>query len=164
MRHNPTPRTRARFVVPSVLAAVILSGAAAAPAVAQENGAEQARSWHRQWTPNAAEQVERAEQAEPPAARAAAGPIEDLLSSLTSQLDGILKSIGAALPAGTKLPDVKLPTVPTVPELPSIPGVEMPKLPTVQLPALPAMPQAPAAPQAPAGPAGPEVPALPELP
>ncbi|MEU9253838.1 hypothetical protein AB0D66_18515 [Streptomyces sp. NPDC048270] len=132
---KPYRARRARLLVPSALAVVILSGAAA-PAGAVEGDRAAVR-----------QQLETQR-------RAAAGPVDDLIN-------GILESIKALLPAGVTLPDIKIPEI-KLPEikLPEIPGVELPQIPGVELPALP--PLTPPTLPAPAAPAE-IVPELPDL-
>ncbi|MEU9232121.1 hypothetical protein [Streptomyces subrutilus] len=113
MHPTKTSRARrARLLVPSALAVVILSGAAA-PAGAVEGDRATVR-----------QELETRQ-------RAAAGPIDDLVN-------GILESIKALLPAGVTLPDIKIPEI-KLPEikLPEIPGVELPQIPGVELPEVP---------------------------
>ncbi len=109
---KPSRARRARLLVPSALAVVILSGAAA-PAGAVEGDRAAA-----------GQQLETHK-------RAAAGPVDDLIN-------GILESIKALLPPGVTLPDIKIPEI-TLPEikLPEIPGVVLPQIPGIELPALP---------------------------
>lgn len=144
---KPSRARRARFLVPSALAVVILSGAAA-PASAVEGDRGAAR-----------QQLETNQ-------RAAAGPIDDLVN-------GLLEQIKALLPPGITLPDIKIPEI-TLPEikLPEIPGVELPEIPGVELPAIPGL-QPPTLPD-PAAPVEivpeipeiqiPEIPEIPDLP
>lgn len=110
---KPYRARRARLLVPSALAVVILSGAAA-PAGAVEGDRGAAR-----------------QQLETTQKRAAAGPIDDLVN-------GILDAIKGLLPPGISLPDIKIPPI-ELPEikLPEIPGVELPEIPGVEIPELP---------------------------
>ncbi|MFC9298172.1 hypothetical protein ACFTWH_12660 [Streptomyces sp. NPDC057011] len=132
--HRTKP-SRARVLVPSVLAAVILT-AATAPACAAEEGSR----------------------AVPSKAAAAAGPIDDLIK-------GILDQIKALLPPGISLPDIKIPEIkfPEI-KLPEIPGVELPKIPGVEIPPIPGL-QPPVLPDpaAPVE-LVPEIPEIPEIP
>ncbi|MFE6907760.1 hypothetical protein [Streptomyces erythrochromogenes] len=119
-----TKPSRARLLVPSALAVVILTGAAA-PASAVDSG------------PGAVSTK-----------AAPAGPIDDLVNGLLEQIKALLPA-GVTLP-DIKLPDIKLPEI-KLPEinLPSIPGVQLPEIPGVELPELPLTPPAlpdPAAP------------------
>ncbi|MFJ9764292.1 hypothetical protein ACIRUY_10790 [Streptomyces erythrochromogenes] len=119
-----TKPSRARLLVPSALAVVILTGAAApASAVDSGSGAVSTKA-------------------------APAGPIDDLVNGLLEQIKALLPA-GVTLP-DIKLPDIKLPEI-KLPEinLPSIPGVQLPEIPGVELPELPLTPPAlpdPAAP------------------
>lgn len=110
---KPSRARRARLLVPSALAVVILSGAAA-PAGAVEGDREAVR-----------------QQLETTGQRAAAGPIDDLVN-------GLLETIKGLLPPGVTLPDIKIPEI-KLPEikLPEIPGIELPQIPGVELPELP---------------------------
>ncbi|MER7733316.1 hypothetical protein ABTX80_20740 [Streptomyces erythrochromogenes] len=127
-----TKPSRARLLVPSALAVVILTGAAApASAVDSGSGAVSTKA-------------------------APAGPIDDLVNGLLEQIKALLPA-GVTLP-DIKLPDIKLPEIklpeinlPSIPgvQLPEIPGVELPEIPGVELPELPLTPPAlpdPAAP------------------
>ncbi|MGW1639040.1 hypothetical protein [Streptomyces lavendulae] len=146
---------RARVLVPSALAVVILSGAAAPAGAADGSGAavtERVASVQRQ--------VERIEE------RVAAGPVDDLLAGLTKTLEDLLKSLTALLPAGVNLPPIQLPKLPALPDIPGLPdlklpAVELPKLP-VTVPALPATPAVP--PVDGLVPAIPAIPAIPDIP
>ncbi|MFG2979863.1 hypothetical protein ACGFYQ_01205 [Streptomyces sp. NPDC048258] len=107
---KPSRARRARFLVPSALAVVILSGAAApAGAVESDHGAA-----HTQRV-------------------AAAGPIDDLVK-------GILDAIKGLLPPGITLPDIKIPeiNIPEI-KLPVIPGIELPVIPGVEIPEIPGL-------------------------
>lgn len=112
---KPSPARRARLLVPSALAVVILS-VAAAPAGAVEG-----------------------DRAAAPTQRAAAGPIDDLVNGLLESIKALLPP-GVSLP-DIKIPEIKLPeiTLPEIPgvELPQIPGVEIPELPPLTPPTLP---------------------------
>ncbi|MEU6309908.1 hypothetical protein [Streptomyces sp. NPDC047014] len=138
--HRPKP-LRARLLVPSALAVVILSGAAA-PAGAADGGGRAAPA---ERTASVQRQIEKIEQ------RAAAGPLDDLLADLNKRLADLFASLGGLLPDGVKLPQIelpKLPEIPDIPELPEIPSVpELPELPEVpgvpQLPELPEVPDVP---------------------
>ncbi|WP_314250588.1 hypothetical protein [Streptomyces sp. DSM 40907] len=163
--HRTKP-SRARLLVPSALAVVILSGAAA-PAGAAEGDRSAALTDR---VASVRQQVEKIERR-----AAAAGPIDDLLASLTKTLEGLLATVGGLLPDGVKLPPIELPTLPeiTLPELPDLSGL-IPALPPVELPpvdgvvppvdALPAVPAVPALPAVPVTPAIPALPAVPALP
>ncbi|WP_405921501.1 hypothetical protein [Streptomyces sp. NBC_00122] len=105
---KPARARRARLLVPSALAVVILSGAAApAGAVESDHGVAHPRR------------------------AAAAGPVDDLVK-------GILDAIKALLPPGVSLPDIKIPEIklPEI-KLPEIPGINLPAIPGVVLPAIP---------------------------
>ncbi|MER6448803.1 hypothetical protein [Streptomyces venezuelae] len=145
--HRTKP-SRARLLVPSALAVVILSGAAA-PAVAVEGDGSAALT---ERVASVQKQVEKIERR-----AAAAGPIDDLLAGLTKTLESLLASVGGLLPDGVVLPPIELPKLPEIklPELPDLSGL---------IPELPAVPEVPALPELPATPAVPEVPALPALP
>ncbi|WP_053701825.1 hypothetical protein [Streptomyces sp. WM6368] len=151
--HRTKP-SRARLLVPSALAVVILSGAAA-PAVAADGDGSAALTGR---VASVQRQVEKIEQ------RAKAGPIDDLLAGLTKTLQDLLSSVGGLLPAGVKLPPIELPKLPdlTIPDLSGL----VPQLPPVDglVPELPAVPEVPAIPELPATPTLPEVPALPAVP
>ncbi|MGZ9931464.1 hypothetical protein ACXNSR_16415 [Streptomyces sp. NC-S4] len=156
--HRTKP-SRARLLVPSALAVVILSGAAA-PAGAAEGGGSAALSGR---VASVQRQVEKIEQ------RAKAGPVDDLLAGLTKTLQDLLASVGGLLPDGVKLPPIELPKLPEIklpdlsgliPELPAVP--EVPALP--ELPVTPTVPEVPALPELPVTPTVPEVPALPAVP
>ncbi|GGR89033.1 hypothetical protein ACFCXH_18460 [Streptomyces nojiriensis] len=155
MRH--TKPSRARLLVPSALAVVILSGAAA-PAGAAEADGSGAPSGRVASVQRQAEKIER---------RAKAGPIDDLLSGLTKTLQDLLASVGGLLPDGVKLPPIELPKLPDIklPELPDLSGL-IPELPPVDglVPELPAAPEVPVLPELPVTPTVPEVPALPAVP
>ncbi|MCY0951761.1 hypothetical protein [Streptomyces sp. H27-S2] len=162
--HRTKP-SRARLLVPSALAVLILSGAAA-PAVAAD-GAGSA-----ELTKRVAAVQQKIETIE---GRAAAGPIDDLLAGLSKTIADLLKSLEGLLPAGVKIPPIvlpKLPELPAVPGLPSIPvpPVEVPALPPVGgVPALPPVGGVPALPPvggAPALPTDlvPDLPAIPGIP
>ncbi|MFI8342676.1 hypothetical protein ACIF8W_21830 [Streptomyces sp. NPDC085639] len=149
--HRTKP-SRARLLVPSALAVVILSGAAA-PAVAADGDGSAALTGR---VASVQRQVAKIEQ------RAKAGPIDDLLAGLTKTLQDLLSSVGGLLPAGVKLPPIELPKLPDlsglIPQLPPVDGL------VPELPELPAVPEAPAIPELPATPTLPEVPALPAVP
>ncbi|MFD9371682.1 hypothetical protein ACFWA6_28860 [Streptomyces sp. NPDC060020] len=151
--HRTKP-SRARLLVPSALAVVILSGAAA-PAGAADGDGSAALDRKVASVRQQAEKIERR--------AAAAGPIDDLLAGLTKTLQDLLKSVGGLLPVGVTLPPIELPKLPELPdlELPDLSGL-IPALPA--LPAVPAAPAVPAVPAAPAVPAVPELPAIPEIP
>ncbi|MEU4354996.1 hypothetical protein [Streptomyces virginiae] len=102
---------RARLLVPSALAVVILTGAAA-PASAVDSGSGA---------------VSKA---------APAGPIDDLVNGLLEQIKALLPA-GVTLP-DIKIPEIKLPEI-KLPEinLPSVPGVQLPEIPGVEVPQLP---------------------------
>ncbi|THA85554.1 hypothetical protein [Streptomyces sp. A0592] len=126
--HRTKP-SRARLLVPSALAVVILTGAAApASAVDAGSGAVSTKA-------------------------APAGPIDDLVNGLLEQIKALLPA-GVTLPEikipEIKLPEIKLPDI-KLPEinLPSLPGVQLPEIPGVELPQVPLTPPAlpdPAAP------------------
>ncbi|WP_328926150.1 hypothetical protein OG429_16975 [Streptomyces sp. NBC_00190] len=132
---KPARARRARLLVPSALAVVILSGAAApAGAVESDHGVAHPRR------------------------AAAAGPVDDLVK-------GILDAIKALLPPGVSLPDIKIPEIklpeiklPEIPgiNLPAIPGVVLPAIPGVEIPGIPGI-EPPTLPD-PAAPVVPEVP------
>ncbi|WP_030963022.1 hypothetical protein [Streptomyces sp. NRRL S-378] len=112
--HRTRP-SRARLLVPSALAVVILTGAAApASAVDSGSGAVSTKA-------------------------APAGPIDDLVNGLLAQIKALLPA-GVTLPdikiPEIKLPEINLPSIPGV-QLPEIPGVEIPELPPLTPPALP---------------------------
>lgn len=112
---KPSRARRVRLLVPSALAVVILSGAAApAGAVESDHGAALGR-------------------------RAAAGPVDDLINGILESIKALLPP-GISLPdikiPEIKLPEIKLPEIPGV-QLPQIPGVEIPGLPSLTPPALP---------------------------
>ncbi|WP_405424719.1 hypothetical protein [Streptomyces erythrochromogenes] len=121
--HRTKP-SRARLLVPSALAVVILTGAAA-PASALDSGSGAVST-----------------------KAAPAGPIDDLVNGLLEQIKALLPA-GVTLPE-IKIPEIKLPEI-KLPEinLPSLPGVQLPEIPGVELPELPLTPPAlpdPAAP------------------
>ncbi|MFC9584635.1 hypothetical protein ACFVJ8_17630 [Streptomyces yangpuensis] len=112
--HRTRP-SRARLLVPSALAVVILTGAAApASAVDSGSGAVSTKA-------------------------APAGPIDDLVNGLLAQIKALLPA-GVTLPdikiPEIKLPEINLPSIPGV-QLPEIPGVEIPEMPPLTPPALP---------------------------
>ncbi|MCX5607460.1 hypothetical protein OHB39_07685 [Streptomyces sp. NBC_00047] len=144
---KPSRARRVRLLVPSALAVVILSGAAApAGAVESDRGAALSR-------------------------RAAAGPVDDLINGILESIKALLPP-GISLP-DIKIPEIKLPEI-KLPEikLPEIPGVQLPQIPGVEIPGLPSL-TPPALPD-PADPADPveivpelpdvEVPGIPDLP
>ncbi|MFE2171292.1 hypothetical protein ACFXB3_40440 [Streptomyces sp. NPDC059447] len=161
--HRSKP-SRARMLVPSALAVVILTGAAAPAGAADGQGAaEIARR-----SAAVQRQIEEVEEQV-----AAAGPIDDLLSGLTKTIGDLLNSLGGLL--GVKLPPIELPKLPEIklpeiklPEvkLPELP-VEVPKLP-VELPpvdtAVPELPATPLKPPAELVPELPDIPGVPDLP
>ncbi|WP_051807086.1 hypothetical protein [Streptomyces sp. NRRL F-2664] len=112
--HRTKP-SRARLLVPSALAVVILTGAAA-PASAVDSGSAAVST-----------------------KAAPAGPIDDLVNGLLEQIKALLPA-GVTLPdikiPEIKLPEIKLPQIPGV-QLPELPGVEVPQLPPLTPPALP---------------------------
>ncbi|MFD9409065.1 hypothetical protein ACFWBN_18875 [Streptomyces sp. NPDC059989] len=118
--HRTKP-SRARLLVPSALAVVILTGAAA-PASALDLGAR----------------------AMPVKAAAAAGPVDDLIKSILDQIKALLPP-GISLPP-INIPEIKIPEIPEI-KLPEIPGVTLPQIPGVEIPPLvpPTLPD-PAAP------------------
>ncbi|APU40686.1 hypothetical protein ACFCYM_17520 [Streptomyces sp. NPDC056254] len=122
--HRTKP-SRARLLVPSALAVVILTGAAA-PASAADSGSGTVST-----------------------KAAPAGPIDDLVNGLLEQIKALLPA-GITLPdikiPAIELPEIKLPEI-QLPEinLPSIPGVQLPEIPGVEVPELPPLPD-PAAP------------------
>ncbi|WP_405447808.1 hypothetical protein [Streptomyces erythrochromogenes] len=121
--HRTKP-SRARLLVPSALAVVILTGAAA-PASALDSGSGAVST-----------------------KAAPAGPIDDLVNGLLEQIKALLPA-GVTLPE-IKIPEIKLPEI-KLPEinLPSVPGVQLPEIPGVELPEVPLTPPAlpdPAAP------------------
>ncbi len=141
--HRPKP-SRARLLVPSALAAVILAGAAA-PAVA----ADADRTAPAARVASVQQQIEKIEQR-----AAAAGPIDDLLAGLNKTLADLLASLGDLLPDGVTLPPIQLPELPELPEIPGLP--ELPPLP--ELPELPEIPGVPPLPELP------EIPEVPDVP
>ncbi|MFI5667150.1 hypothetical protein [Streptomyces sp. NPDC051704] len=179
--HRTKP-SRIRVLVPSALAVVILSGAAAPAGAADGDTAAAIRNR----VANAQQQIEHRAEAAP-----AAGPLDDLLAGITATLDGLLKSLQNLLP-GVTLPPIKLPTLPSLPAIPDVPALPIPALPEipsipeipeipeipvskpvapvskpaapVSKPALPAVPAAPAVPVKPAAPAVPVKPAVPVVP
>ncbi|MEU9034600.1 hypothetical protein AB0D45_06755 [Streptomyces sp. NPDC048352] len=154
MRTKPS---RLRVLVPSVLTAVILSGAAAAPAAAADGGSALEKR-----ASAVQEQIERIEEVGAAPGRVAAGPIDDLLTSLNKTLQDLLKSLSGLLPAGVKLPVIELPKIPEI-KLPDLPaGVTVPP---VKLPsAAPATPATPATPAIPDLTEIPDIPDIPDLP
>ncbi|MFD3936810.1 hypothetical protein ACFWSF_18100 [Streptomyces sp. NPDC058611] len=160
-----TKSSRARLLVPSAVAVVILSGAAA-PAVAADG------SGSAELTKRVAAVQQKIETIE---GRAAAGPIDDLLAGLSKTIADLLKSLEGLLPAGVKIPPIELPKLPALPAVPGLPGLPDIKLPPVEVPPLPpatgvpalppvtGVPPLPPATGAPALPAD-LVPALPALP
>ncbi|MFE2127274.1 hypothetical protein [Streptomyces amritsarensis] len=116
--HRTKP-SRARLLVPSALAVVILTGAAA-PASALDSGSGAVST-----------------------KAAPAGPIDDLVNGLLEQIKALLPA-GVTLPE-IKLPEIKLPEI----NLPSIPGVQLPEIPGVELPQVPLTPPALPAPAVP---------------
>ncbi|WP_051782114.1 MULTISPECIES: hypothetical protein [unclassified Streptomyces] len=151
--HRTKPSRAARLLVPSALAVVILSGAAAPAGAAEGDGS--AALTDRVASVN--KQVEKIEQR-----AAAAGPIDDLLAGLSKTLQGLLATVGGLLPAGVTLPPIELPKLPDIklPELPDLSGL-IPQLPPVELPPVDALPEAPTVP---AIPDIPVIPALPDIP
>ncbi|AQT72912.1 MULTISPECIES: hypothetical protein [Streptomyces] len=129
--HRTKP-SRARLLVPSALAVVILTGAAA-PASALDSGSGAVST-----------------------KAAPAGPIDDLVNGLLEQIKALLPA-GVTLPE-IKIPEIKLPEI-KLPEinLPSIPGVQLPEIPGVELPQVPLTPPALPAPAVP-GELVPEIP------
>ncbi|WP_060179432.1 hypothetical protein [Streptomyces sp. IMTB 1903] len=129
--HRTKP-SRARLLVPSALAVVILAGAAA-PASALDSGSGAVST-----------------------KAAPAGPIDDLVNGLLEQIKALLPA-GVTLPE-IKIPEIKLPEI-KLPEinLPSIPGVQLPEIPGVELPQVPLTPPALPAPAVP-GELVPEIP------
>ncbi|WP_328790075.1 hypothetical protein [Streptomyces sp. NBC_00273] len=159
--HRTKP-SRARLLVPSALAVVILSGAAA-PAGAAEGDGSAAVSGR---VASVQRQVKKIEQ------RAKAGPIDDLLAGLSKTLQDLLASVGGLLPGGVTLPPIELPKLPEIklPELPDLSGL-IPELPPVEVPPveglvpeLPAVPEVPTVPELPVTPTVPEVPVTPTVP
>ncbi|MFJ6053948.1 hypothetical protein [Streptomyces sp. NPDC092307] len=154
--HRTKPSRAARLLVPSALAVVILSGAAAPAGAAEGDGsaafADRVASVNKQ--------VEKIEQR-----AAAAGPIDDLLAGLSKTLQGLLATVGGLLPAGVTLPPIELPKLPDIklPELPDLSGL-IPQLPPVELPPVDALPEVPATPTIPDIPVIPAVPDIPVLP
>ncbi|PWK70433.1 hypothetical protein BCL76_105387 [Streptomyces sp. CG 926] len=154
--HRTKPSRAARLLVPSALAVVILSGAAAPAGAAEGDGsaalADRVASVNKQ--------VEKIEQR-----AAAAGPIDDLLAGLTKTLQGLLATVGGLLPAGVALPPIELPKLPDIklPELPDLSGL-IPQLPPVELPPVDALPEVPATPTIPDIPVIPTVPDIPAVP
>ncbi|MFE2330139.1 hypothetical protein ACFXD5_40600 [Streptomyces sp. NPDC059385] len=158
--HRSKP-SRARMLVPSALAVVILTGAAAPAGAADGQGAaEIARR-----SAAVQRQIEEVEEQV-----AAAGPIDDLLSGLTKTIGDLLNSLGGLL--GVKLPPIELPKLPEI-KLPEIklPEVKLPELP-VEVPKLPvelppvdtAVPELPATPLKPPAELVPELPDIPDVP
>ncbi|WP_420080519.1 hypothetical protein ACN6AT_21375 [Streptomyces sp. JL4002] len=135
--HRPKP-SRARLLVPSALAAVILAGAAA-PAVA----ADADRTAPAARVASVQQQIEKIEQR-----AAAAGPIDDLLAGLNKTLADLLASLGDLLPDGVTLPPIQLPELPEIPGLPELPPLpELPELP--EIPGVPPLPELPEIPEVP---------------
>ncbi|WP_051773784.1 hypothetical protein [Streptomyces sp. NRRL S-237] len=153
--HRTKP-SRARLLVPSALAVVILSGAAA-PAGAVEGDGSAALTDRVTSVKKQVEKIERR--------AAAAGPIDDLLAGLTKTLEGLLATVGGLLPAGVTLPPIELPKLPDIklPELPDLSGL-IPQLPPVELPPVDALPEVPTTPAIPNTPVIPDIPVIPELP
>lgn len=156
--HRTKP-SRARLLVPSALAVVILSGAAA-PAVAADG------SGSAELTKRVAAVQQKIETIE---GRAAAGPIDDLLAGLSKTISDLLKSLEGLLPAGVKLPTIELPKLPTLPAVPSLPDLTLPPVAVPAVPpaaAVPALPPVAGVPALPTGlvPAIPEIPEIPEIP
>ncbi|MFD8633207.1 hypothetical protein [Streptomyces sp. NPDC059533] len=157
--HRTKP-SRARMLVPSALAVVILTGAAAPAGAADGQGAaEIARR-----SAAVQRQIEEVEEQV-----AAAGPIDDLLSGLSKTIGDLLNSLGGLL--GVKLPPIELPKLPEI----KLPEIKLPeiKLPEVKLPELPVeVPKLPVelppvdtvAPELPATPLKPPAELVPELP
>ncbi|MCX5199027.1 hypothetical protein OOK31_34950 [Streptomyces sp. NBC_00249] len=148
--HRTKP-SRLRVLVPSALAVVIFSGAAAPAGAADGEGS--------------ASLVRKAEvvqqQIEGIESRVAAGPIDDLLSSLTKTLADLLKSVTGLLPPGVALPPITLPTLPKLPDIPGLPDLKLPSVTIPQLPAAPAL--SPTDGLVPAVPAVPGTPTVPDL-
>ncbi|MFJ3516386.1 MULTISPECIES: hypothetical protein [unclassified Streptomyces] len=159
--HRTKPSRAARLLVPSALAVVILSGAAA-PAGAADGEGSAALTGR---VASVQQQVEKIEQR-----AAAAGPIDDLLAGLAKTLEGLLASLGGLLPDGVKLPPIELPKLPdlNLPDLsgliPQLPPVELPPIDSVVPPVdgLPAVPNTPAIPDIPTIPGIPDIPSLPK--
>ncbi|MFD6185101.1 hypothetical protein [Streptomyces goshikiensis] len=138
-----TKSFRTRVLVPSALAVVMLSGAAA-PAGAVDGEGAAAAIDH---VASAQQQVnERA---------AAAGPIDDLLAGVSRTLADLLTSLRSLLP-GVTLPEIKLPTLPNLPTIPDVPPVNLPTI-----PGLPDIPDTPGTPEIPGLPGIPEIPDVP---
>lgn len=147
--------SRIRVLVPSALAVVILTGAAAPSGAVEGAGAGAAASRV------AAAQEEINERV------AAAGPVEDALAAVSKILADLTKSLGTLLP-GLNIPEIKLPALPAMPAIPAIPNLPIPaipgipEIPTIPVPEIPALPVSnPAAPPAGAVPAVPAVPGVP---
>ncbi len=153
--HHTKP-SRARLLVPSALAVVILSGAAA-PAGAAEGDGSAALTNRVASVQRQVEKIERR--------AAAAGPIDDLLAGLTKTLEGLLATVGGLLPDGVKLPPIELPKLPEIklPELPDLSGL-IPTLPVEVPPVDGLVPELPAVPAVPVTPTVPEVPVVPAVP
>ncbi|MGW0899753.1 hypothetical protein ACWD0G_22695 [Streptomyces goshikiensis] len=141
-----TKSFRTRVLVPSALAVVVLSGAAA-PAGAVDGEGAAAAIDH---VASAQQQVnERA---------AAAGPIDDLLAGVSRTLADLLTSLRSLLP-GVTLPEIKLPTLPNLPTIPDVPPVNLPTI-----PGLPDIPDTPGTPEIPEIPGLPGIPEIPDVP
>ncbi|MFD4135657.1 hypothetical protein [Streptomyces goshikiensis] len=144
-----TKSFRTRVLVPSALAVVVLSGAAA-PAGAVDGEGAAAAIDH---VASAQQQVnERA---------AAAGPIDDLLAGVSRTLADLLTSLRSLLP-GVTLPEIKLPTLPNLPTIPDVPPVNLPTIPG--LPDIPDTPDTPGTPEIPEIPGLPDIPEIPDVP
>ncbi|MFJ8017655.1 hypothetical protein [Streptomyces sp. NPDC096339] len=162
--HRTKP-SRARMLVPSALAVVILTGAAAPAGAADGQGTAEISRRSAAVEQQIEEMQERA---------AAAGPIDDLLAGLTKTLGDLLGSLGGLLPPGVtlpkipeiKLPDLKLPDL----KLPDLSDIvpEIPKLPVDIPPADTVLPDTPATtplkPPAELVPELPDIPGIPDLP
>ncbi|MEU3772412.1 hypothetical protein AB0F11_04185 [Streptomyces sp. NPDC032472] len=148
--HRSKP-SRLRVLVPSALAVVILTGAAA-PAGAADGGSAAAL---RKRVEAVKKEVDHRQ------ATAPTGVLDDLLASVSATLDGLVKSLQTLLP-GVTLPPIQLPTFPDLPEIPDLP-IEIPGLP-ITLPPVGEAPEVPEIPEIPETPETPETPEIPEVP
>ncbi|MEU6755148.1 hypothetical protein [Streptomyces sp. NPDC046685] len=149
--HRTKP-SRARLLVPSALAVVILSGAAAPAVAADGEGAGAVNDR----VASVQRQVDKIEKR-----AAAAGPIDDLLAGLSKTLEGLLATVGGLLPDGVTLPPIELPKLPELPGLPDLSDL-IPKLPELP-PVDGVVPELPATPLVPPVDAVPEIPEIPDV-